>query len=111
MIKAVLFDWFTTLARFEPSREKLYCTAFAELGIAIPEEKAARGVLLADEYLYTENMKTSLAQLPAAVREEMYLCFPRLILEEAGIKTPVEDPHPGQGKSQKTLRRGNLRAL
>jgi FMN phosphatase YigB (HAD superfamily) len=86
MIKAVLLDWFTTLSKFEPSREKLYCNAFAELGIVVPEDKAARGVLLGDEYLYTENMKTPLAQLPAEVRDEMYLCFPRMIIREARIE-------------------------
>jgi HAD superfamily hydrolase (TIGR01549 family) len=98
MIKAVLLDWFTTLSKFEPSREKLYCNAFAELGIVVPEDKAARGVLLGDEYLYTENMKTPLAQLPAEVRDEMYLCFPRMIAEEAKIKVA---PHIHQEVREK----------
>ena len=86
MKKAVLLDWFTTLSKFEPSREKLYCDAFAELGISVPEDKAARGVLLGDEYLYTENMKTPIAKLPAEVRDEMYLCFPKMITQEAKIE-------------------------
>jgi putative hydrolase of the HAD superfamily len=86
MIKAVFLDWFTTLSRFEPAREKLYCMAFAELGISVPEEKAARGVLLGDEYLYTENMKTPLVKLPAEVREEMYLCFSKMIVAEAKME-------------------------
>lgn len=86
MKKAVLLDWFTTLSKFEPSREKLYCDAFAELGINVPEDKAARGVLLGDEYLYTENMKTPLAKLPVEVRDEMYLCFPKMIAQEAKIE-------------------------
>lgn len=86
MIKAVFLDWFTTLSRFEPAREKLYCQAFAELGITVPEDRAARGVLLGDEYLYTENMKSPLAKLPPDVREDMYLCFSKMIIAEAKIE-------------------------
>ncbi len=88
MIKAVFLDWFTTLSRFEPSRESLYREAFAELGYKFTEEQAARGILLGDEYLYTENMKTPLAQLPAAIREDMYLCFPKMIAQQAKTECP-----------------------
>jgi HAD superfamily hydrolase (TIGR01549 family) len=90
MIKAVFLDWFTTLSRFEPAREKLYCAAFAEHGITIPEESAARGMLYGDEYLYTENMKTPLIKLPVEVREEMYQCFSKIIVAELKIEvSPV----------------------
>jgi putative hydrolase of the HAD superfamily len=86
MIKAVFLDWFTTLSRFEPSREKLYCAAFAELGVSVSEELAARGILLGDEFLYTENMRLPLAKRPLEVREEMYQCFSRKITAEAKIE-------------------------
>lgn len=33
MIKAVFFDWFHTLARFEPPREELHRRAYQEVGI------------------------------------------------------------------------------
>ena len=103
MIKAVLLDWFTTLSRFEPSREKLYCTAFAELGVSVPEDKAARGVLLGDEYLYTENMKTPLAKLPVEVRDEMYLCFPKMIAEQAKIEVAPDIHKAVRDRIRKTF--------
>jgi putative hydrolase of the HAD superfamily len=86
MIKVVFLDWFTTLSRFEPSREKLYCAALAEQGVSVSEELAARGILLGDEFLYTENMKSPLMQRPVAVREEMYQVFSRKIVAEAKIE-------------------------
>ena len=104
MIKAVLLDWFTTLSKFEPSREKLYCDAFAELGIMVPEDRASRGVLLGDEYLYTENMKTPLTKLPTEVRDEMYLCFPRLVAREAKIEVAPEIHKAVRDKIKTTFR-------
>ncbi len=104
MIKAVLLDWFTTLSKFEPSREKIYCDAFAELGISVSEDKAARGVLLGDEYLYTENMKSPLAKLPAEVRDDMYLCFPRMIAQEAKIEVAPDLHKAVRDKIKTTFR-------
>ena len=104
MIKAVLLDWFTTLSKFEPPREKLYCDAFGELGVNVAEDRAARGTLLGDEYLYTENMKSPLSKLPAEVRDEMYLCFPRMIAREAGIEVAPEIQKAVRDKVKLTFR-------
>ncbi len=90
MTRAVFFDWFTTLADFSPPRHQLYCQVFGEQGIEVPAEKAIRGILLADEYLYTENMKRPLAQRSAEERMDMYRCFPRMILSEAQLDVPAE---------------------
>ena len=44
MIKTISFDWFNTLARFEPTRHQLYNQAFRELGVELLPEKVMRGI-------------------------------------------------------------------
>jgi putative hydrolase of the HAD superfamily len=90
MLRAVLFDWFSTLAHFNPPRYELYCQAFRGFGIEIPQEKAIRGTLLGDECVYAENLRWPLAQRTPEERFKVYLCFPRLILQEAGISAPQD---------------------
>ena len=58
MIKAIFFDWFYTLARFEPPRQQLYRQAFREFGVELPPEKVMRGILVADQYVFEENAKS-----------------------------------------------------
>ena len=38
MIKAVFFDWFNTLARYEPPREQIHSEALREFGFEVPPE-------------------------------------------------------------------------
>ncbi len=90
MTKAVLFDWFATLADYEPPRHKLYCQAFDELGIHITPETALRGVVLGDEYIYSEHIRSPLSKRTLEERLLVYLCFPRMILREAKISAPDE---------------------
>ncbi|MFH0847460.1 MAG: HAD-IA family hydrolase [Chloroflexota bacterium] len=90
MLKAVLFDWFTTLADYAPARYELYCQAFKEQGIDIPPDKAIRGVLRGDEYVYSEHLKSSLAQRSPEERLKVYLAFPTMILDECCIQASDE---------------------
>ena len=55
MIKAVFFDWFNTLARYEPPREELQAQAMQEFGIHISPQKVFHSLLVADQALYEEN--------------------------------------------------------
>ena len=50
MSKAIFFDWFYTLARFEPPRQQLYSQTFREFGVELSPEKVMRGILVADQY-------------------------------------------------------------
>lgn len=90
MVRAVFFDWFATLADYEPPRNKLYCQAFKELGIEILPDKATRGIVLGDECVYSENLRFPLAKRTPEERFEVYLAFPRMILSEAKIEAPKE---------------------
>ena len=92
MIKAIFFDWFYTLARFEPPRHQLYSQAFQELGVELPPEKVMRGILIADEYFFEENAKAPVAERSPEEQAEVYIHYPNAILAETGTNTPRELP-------------------
>ena len=48
MIRAIFFDWFNTLVRYEPPRYQLHTQACHEFGIEVSSEAMMRGVLVAD---------------------------------------------------------------
>ena len=92
MIKAIFFDWFNTLAHFEPPRHQLYRQAFREFGIELPPEKVRRSILLADQYYFEENAKSPVAERSPEEQAEVYIHYPKAILTEAGAKAPSELP-------------------
>jgi len=92
VIKAVFFDWFHTLAQFEPPRSQLYRQAFQEFGIELSPEKVRRGVLLADQYFFEENAKSPVNGRSPEEQAEVYIRYPKAILAEAGAKAPAELP-------------------
>ena len=92
MIKAVFFDWFHTLARFEPPRHQLYGQAFREFGVELPPEKVRRGILIADQYFFEENAKSPVSERSLEEQARVYLHYPNTILAEAGAKAPRDLP-------------------
>ena len=92
LIKAVFFDWFNTLARFEPSRQELYSQAFQQFGIELSPEDVIRGILIADRYYFEENAKFPLDKRSPQEQMEVYLHYPKAILTEAGVTTLAELP-------------------
>ena len=92
MIKAVFFDWFNTLAHFEPPRHQLYRQALLESGIEISLEKVMRGVLLADQYFFEENVESPVEKRIPQEQLKVYLHYPNSILAEAGVEAPQELP-------------------
>jgi len=92
VIKAVFFDWFNTLADFEPPRYQLYQQALQEFGIEIAPQKIIRGILLADQYYMEENSKLSIEKRDPKEQLQVYLHYPHSILAEAGVEAPREVP-------------------
>ena len=92
MIKAVFFDWFNTLARFEPPRQELYGEAFRQFGIELSPRDVIRGILTADRYYFEENAKSPVEKRSPQEQMEIYLYYPNTILTEAGVKAPKELP-------------------
>jgi putative hydrolase of the HAD superfamily len=92
MIKAVFFDWFNTLARFEPSRQELYSQAFRKFGIELSPKDVIRGILTADRYYFEETTKSPVEKRSPQEQMEVYVHYPKAILDEAGVNAPQELP-------------------
>ncbi|GAJ05546.1 unnamed protein product, partial [marine sediment metagenome] len=92
MIKAIFFDWFYTLARFEPPRHQLYGQAFREFGIKLSPEKVRRGILIADQYFFEENAKSPVAERSPEEQARVYIQYPNAVLAEARARVPEDLP-------------------
>lgn len=90
MIKAIFFDWFNTLARYEPPREELHSQALREFGIEVSPEKILPGVLTADMYFFGENTNSPVEKRDRKERAEVYTRYQKIILSEAGVKADQE---------------------
>lgn len=90
MIKAIFFDWFNTLARYEPPREELHSQALRKFGIEVSPEKILPGVLTADMYFFGENANSPVEKRDRKERAEVYTCYQKIILSEAGVKADQE---------------------
>lgn len=86
MIKAVFFDFYHTLVRYEPPREELQARALQEFGIEVSPEVLRRPIVIADEFIYQEITRTPLSQLSAEDKAALYAWYQRIVLKEAGIE-------------------------
>jgi len=90
VIKAIFFDWFNTLARYEPPREELHSQALRKFGIEVSPEKILPGVLTADMYFFGENANSPVEKRDRKERTEVYTRYQKIILSEAGVKADQE---------------------
>lgn len=90
MIKAVFFDWFNTLARYEPPREELHSQALREFGIEVPPAKLMPGILAADKYFFEENARSPVEKRKPEDKAEVYRRYQNIVLTEAGVKADGE---------------------
>ena len=86
MIKAVFFDWFNTLARYEPPREKLHSQALRESGIELSPEEIMPGLLAADSYFFEENANSPVERREPGKRAEVYRRYYNMMLTRAGVQ-------------------------
>jgi len=86
MIKAVFFDLYHTLVRYEPPREELQTKALKELGIDVKPEIFRRPLVIADEFIYQEIARTALSQRSKEEQMALWAQYQRIVLREAGIE-------------------------
>ena len=72
MIKAVFFDMYNTLSRFEPRREVLQQRVCREFGIEVSELGIIKGYLVADDFMALENGRRHLAKRSQAERQAFF---------------------------------------
>ncbi len=90
MIKAIFFDWFNTLAHYEPPRYLLHSQACHEVGIEVSPETMMRSVLVADRYFFEENIKSPVEKRSPEEKTEVYIRYQNILLTEAGVKVTKE---------------------
>jgi HAD superfamily hydrolase (TIGR01549 family) len=86
MIKAVYFDFFNTLAYFEPSREEFYAGFANELGVKVTPEAIAAALPEADYYWRTENFKSPIREREHTAKYAAYTEYALRILKGAETK-------------------------
>jgi putative hydrolase of the HAD superfamily len=85
MIKAVFFDLYQTLVRYEPPREELEAKVLKDLGIDVTPAALVRPIVAADEFIYNEIARRSLSARSREEKTALYLRYQEVLLREAGI--------------------------
>lgn len=90
VVKAIFFDWFDTLARYEPSREELYSQALREFGIEVSAKELTSAVSAADKHFFEENARSPVERRNPKEQAEIYMRYQNTVLTEAKIKADQE---------------------
>jgi putative hydrolase of the HAD superfamily len=90
MIKAVFFDWFNTLACYDPPREEMHSQILREFGIEVPPPSLIPGILAADKYFFAEISRLPVTKRSPEEQEEIYIHYADIMLNEAGFKADRE---------------------
>jgi putative hydrolase of the HAD superfamily len=90
VIRAVFFDWFNTLARYEPPREQLHSQLLHEFGIEISPADLMPGLLAADKYFFDEIAHSSVDKRSSEEQAELYIRYANIMLSKVGIKADKE---------------------
>ncbi|MFC1956605.1 HAD family hydrolase [Chloroflexota bacterium] len=86
MIKAVFFDLYHTLVRYEPPREELQAKALEGFGIETNPEVLRRSLVVADEFICQEIARHQLSKRSEQDKMALWVQYQKVLLKEAGIK-------------------------
>jgi putative hydrolase of the HAD superfamily len=90
VIRAVFFDFYNTLARYEPPREQLQEAACREFGIRVVPEAIKRALPVADDYFYRENARSNVEKRPPQEKATVYSEYERRLLGAVGVEVSPE---------------------
>jgi putative hydrolase of the HAD superfamily len=86
MIKAVFFDLYQTLVRYQPTQAELEAKALESLGYRIDAVALDFPILAANEFMYKEIVVRPLSKRTKEEIAALYIEYQRVVLKEAGIK-------------------------
>jgi putative hydrolase of the HAD superfamily len=86
MVKAVFFDLYHTLVRYEPPQEELEAKALKDFGIDVSPEALRRPLAVADEFIYQQIARRPLSQRSPEEKMALYAQYQRTLIKEAGIE-------------------------
>jgi putative hydrolase of the HAD superfamily len=85
MIKAVFFDLYQTLVRYDPPREEIEAKVLKDLGIDVTPAALIRPIIAADEFIYNEIARRPLSARSKEEKTALYIQYQEVLLREAGI--------------------------
>jgi len=86
MIRAVFFDLYFTLIRYDPPQEELEANALRELGINADPDVFGKSMVIANEFVVQEIARRPLSKRSKEETVALYAQFQRIVLKEAGIE-------------------------
>lgn len=90
MIKAIFFDWYGTLARFEPPAERVQAMACKAVGVEVSEDRLCRGIALADNFYWEENIVKPVTERTEDEKKQLWGRYEAVVLSSAGVKPTAE---------------------
>ena len=89
-MKAVFFDLYNTLARFDPPREQTQLQAARDFGLDLDPTGIARGYAQADAFMTQQNARGHIQKMSREERLAFFAQYERLLLKGAGIDVSEE---------------------
>ncbi len=86
MIKAVLFDFYNTLASYHPPRENVYINACHELGIDVEDKALFSSLATADIFYRNENSRSPIEKQGAEEQINFFVEYITIIIGGAGAE-------------------------
>jgi len=91
MIKAVFFDLYYTLVRYDPTREQQQIAALKEHGLETDVKKMCAALHIADMFFYQENARSAIYKRPEHEKLAFFEEYEGIVLEEAGLDDVPEE--------------------
>jgi len=86
LTKAVFFDWFNTLALYEPPREELHSQIVQEFGIDVSPPDLLSGILAADKYIFAEIARSPMTKRSREEQGKIYCKYAYIMLKQVGYE-------------------------
>jgi putative hydrolase of the HAD superfamily len=86
MIKAVCFDFFNTIAGYDPPREKIFLEICNKHGIGVDPKALASALPSADKYHRDENRRSPIDKRSKLGQMNFYMNHATIALRGAGVK-------------------------
>jgi putative hydrolase of the HAD superfamily len=90
MIRAVFFDFYSTLVTFDPPREELQVRACREFGVEVDPLAIPRGYWVADDFMSRENARHAIQKRSSEEAQRFWASYESRLLQAAGVDVSEE---------------------
>ena len=90
MIRAVFFDFYSTLVSFDPPRSELQARACREFGVEVNPLAIPRGYWVADDFMSRENARHSIQKRSEEEARKFWASYESNLLRAAGTEVTQE---------------------